>query len=129
MKNESPFLVARNLFPHPGRINFSRFLKFIPSPDTRFCTSSAERQKIKTSGDKTQGEEQKDVGEGSISLSFSKPLPLPAAPHMCGGPRVRRADCPLVHLVLEDVEVVGGGYGDDVLVWVPRGVEDLLAEV
>lgn len=36
---------------------------------------------------------------------------------------------PLVDLVLEDVEVVGGGNGDDVLLRVPRGVKDLLAEV
>lgn len=46
-----------------------------------------------------------------------------------GGQRSPGADCPLVDLVLEDVEVVGGCYGDDVLVWVPRSVEDLLAEV
>jgi len=39
------------------------------------------------------------------------------------------AQCSLVDLVLEDVEVVGGRHGDDVLVRVPRGVKDLLAEV
>jgi len=37
--------------------------------------------------------------------------------------------CLLVHLVLEDVEVVGGRYSDDVLMWVPRRVKDLLAKV
>lgn len=36
---------------------------------------------------------------------------------------------PLVDLVLEDVEVVGGCYSDDVFMWVPRRVEDFLAEV
>lgn len=36
---------------------------------------------------------------------------------------------PLVDLVLEDVEVVRGCYGDDVFMGVPRRVEDLLAEV
>ena len=35
----------------------------------------------------------------------------------------------LVDFVLEDVEVVCGCYGDDVLMRVPRGVKDLLAEV
>lgn len=35
----------------------------------------------------------------------------------------------LVHFVLEDVEVVGGRHGDDVLMRMPRRVEDLLAEV
>lgn len=39
----------------------------------------------------------------------------------------------LVHLrvefVLEDVQIVGGGYGNDVLCRVPGGVEDLLGEV
>lgn len=34
-----------------------------------------------------------------------------------------------VEFVLEDVQIVGGGDGDDVLVWVPRRVEDLLGEV
>lgn len=34
-----------------------------------------------------------------------------------------------VELVLEDVQVVGGGDGDDVLVGVPRRVQDLLGEV
>jgi hypothetical protein len=32
-------------------------------------------------------------------------------------------------LVLEDVEVVTGCHGDDVFLWVPGGVEDLLTEV
>lgn len=35
----------------------------------------------------------------------------------------------LVHLILEDVEVVGGGYSNDVLVWVPCCVKDLFAKV
>lgn len=35
----------------------------------------------------------------------------------------------LVDLVLKDVEVVGGGNGDDVLGRVPGGVQDLLVEV
>lgn len=35
----------------------------------------------------------------------------------------------LSELVLEEEEVVGGGDGDDVLVRVPRRVEDLLVEV
>ena len=35
----------------------------------------------------------------------------------------------LVHFVLKYVEVVGGGDSDDVLLWVPRGVLDLLVEV
>ena len=34
-----------------------------------------------------------------------------------------------VEFVLEDVQVVGGGDGDDVLVGVPGRVEDLLGEV
>lgn len=34
-----------------------------------------------------------------------------------------------IEFVLEDVQVVGGGDGDDVLVRVPRRVEDLLGEV
>lgn len=34
-----------------------------------------------------------------------------------------------VELVLEDVQVVGGGDGDDVLIRVPGSVEDLLGEV
>lgn len=40
-----------------------------------------------------------------------------------------REGVPLVDLVLEDVEVVCGCYGDDVFMWVPRRVEDFLAEV
>lgn len=40
-----------------------------------------------------------------------------------------REGVPLVDLVLEDVEVVRGCYGDDVFMWVPRRVEDFLAEV
>lgn len=39
------------------------------------------------------------------------------------------AGCPLVDLVLKDVEVVGGCYSDDILLRVPCGVKDLLAEV
>lgn len=35
----------------------------------------------------------------------------------------------LLELVLEDEEVVGGGYGDDALVRVPRRVQYLLVEV
>lgn len=35
----------------------------------------------------------------------------------------------LVDLVLEDVKVIGGRHGNDVLVRVPRGVKDLLTEV
>lgn len=35
----------------------------------------------------------------------------------------------LVDLVLEDVEVVCGCYGDDVFMRVPRRVKDFLAEV
>lgn len=34
-----------------------------------------------------------------------------------------------VELVLEDVQIVGGGDGDDVLSRMPRCVEDLLGEV
>ena len=34
-----------------------------------------------------------------------------------------------VEFVLEDVQVVGGCDGDDVLVWVPGRVQDLLGEV
>lgn len=30
---------------------------------------------------------------------------------------------------LEQVEVVGGGYSDDVFLWVPCGVQDFLVEV
>ena len=41
----------------------------------------------------------------------------------------QRQIAPLVDLVLEDVQVVGGRYSDDVLMGVPRSVEDLLAEV
>ncbi len=48
---------------------------------------------------------------------------------MHGGQVLTREDCPLVDLVLEDVEIVGGRYSDDVLMWVPRSVKDLLAEV
>lgn len=48
---------------------------------------------------------------------------------MWGGQGSAGPDCPLVDLVLEDVEVVGGRYSDDVLMWVPRGVKYLLAEV
>lgn len=48
---------------------------------------------------------------------------------MCWGQGSAGADGPLVDLVLKDVEVVGGCYSDDVLMWVPRGVKDLLAEV
>lgn len=39
------------------------------------------------------------------------------------------ADRALVDLVLEDIEVVGGRYCDDVLMRVPCGVKDFLAEV
>lgn len=46
-----------------------------------------------------------------------------------GGQGSAGAVCPLVDFVLEDVEVVGGRYSDDVLMWVPRSVKDLLAEV
>lgn len=55
-------------------------------------------------------------------------LPLPAAP-LTWGQGSAGAASPSVDLVLKDVEVVGGGYGDDVLVRVPRCVKDLLAEV
>lgn len=49
---------------------------------------------------------------------------------MCGGVRGSgEADGHLVDLILEDVEIVGRRYGDYVLMWVPRGVKDLLAEV
>lgn len=79
-------------------------------------------------------------GEGctyGLRLSLSPTPPLPAAPRVCGGWGVgvwggqgsAGADCPLVDLVLKDVEVVGGRYSDDVLMWVPRSVKDLLAEV
>lgn len=45
------------------------------------------------------------------------------------GPEPVGAGVPLVDLVLEDVKVVGGCYGDDVFMGVPRRVEDFLAEV
>lgn len=78
--------------------------------------------KFKTGSNKTQGEEEKDVDKGSISL-FLQPTPP-----VCVGGR-RGADRPLVDLVLKDVEVVGGRYSDDVLMRVPRSVKDLFAEV
>lgn len=48
---------------------------------------------------------------------------------MSGGRGLAEADGLLVDLVLENVEVVSGCYSDDVLVWMPRSVKDLLAEV
>lgn len=79
------------------------------------------------------------VGGGGASVSVTIGLPHPYAPPApprdeasapwvgSGGPPWLPAA--LVHLVLEYVEVVCGGHGDDVVLGVPGGVEDLLVEV
>lgn len=56
-----------------------------------------------------------------ICVSQSKPLPLPRPPSLCL--RLR------VDSILEDVQVVGGCYGDDILRWVPSHVQDFLRKV
>ena len=73
----------------------------------------------------------------SMHLSLSlRPPPVSGAQGRYGGStgggragQAEGAGGGLVDFVLEDVEVVGGGHGDDVLLGVPGGVQDLLAEV
>lgn len=50
-----------------------------------------------------------------------KALPLPRLPSLCL--------CLRVDSILEDVQVVGGCYGNDILRWVPSHVQDFLRKV
>lgn len=70
-------------------------------------------------------------GSGPGMLGGTRPGTPPAPPPAVAAPA--RPPVHLVHvgvhLVLEDVQVVGGRDGDDVLGWVPGRVQDLLGEV
>lgn len=84
--NESPFSpFSRNPFFYfrlkvdPACIDFSP----LPKIHTRvlyLCTSDGRAAKFNTGSNKTQGEEEKDVDKGSISLSLS-----PSQPFLCQG--------------------------------------------